>query len=171
MSAEPNYRNVGDVARAWWEDLRPRDRRPGDRAGLAELRRSADPLDLAFVPAFGRLRLALGAHEAGAILRAARIAHVLAHVRDNDSRPVARALGPQADGDAPMSEARFRRLLQAADDEDLIRRMVRAVKMLKQRANVADLAEALWFWNDRVRRDWAFRYLNAEPPADDRGAA
>ena len=70
-----------------------------------------------------------------------------------------------------MSEARFRRLLQARDDADLTRRLVRAVKMLKGKANVADLAAAIWWWNDRTRQTWAFRYLDAEPPPTPRAVA
>jgi len=161
-------RDVGAAARAWWLGLNPpRERGGRDRASLAELKRSPEPLDIAFVPAFRRLRLALGAHAEWALARAAMVAHVLAHVREDDSRAVARALGPQpgADG-APMSEARFRRLLQARDDADLTRRLVRAVKMLKGKANIADLAVAIWWWNERTQREWAFRYFDADPPPE-----
>jgi CRISPR system Cascade subunit CasB len=70
-----------------------------------------------------------------------------------------------------MSEARFRRLLQADDRIDCLRRLTRAVKMLKGKANVADLAEAVWYWNDRTKRRWAFTYLDADPPDQEREAA
>jgi len=158
--------DVGEAARAWWHDLnRPPEQGGRDRASLAELKRSYDPLDIAFVSAFGRLRHGLKAYSEWRLRRAAMIAHVLAHVREDDGRPMAQALGPQqGDEGAAMSEARFRRLLQARDDADLTRRLVRAVKMLKGKANVADLASAIWWWNDRTRQKWAFRYLNAEPP-------
>jgi CRISPR system Cascade subunit CasB len=167
MTDEPAKMDIGAVARAWWLDLnRPSDKGGRDRASLAELKRSDDPLDIAFVSAFGRLRHRLGAHSEQALQRAAMIAHVLAHVREDDRRSMARALGPQQGGEkSAMSEARFRRLLQARDHPDLKRRLVRAVKMLSGKANVADLAIAIWWWNDRTRQQWAFRYLNAEPPA------
>lgn len=161
------------AVRNWWRalsGLAPNKER--NRAALAELRRSADPLDVAFVPAFGDLRRALHAGTDWQIVRAAMIAYVLAHVREDDLRPVARALGPQkGDEGSIMSEARFRRLLQSRESDDLIRRLVRAVKMLKGKANVADLALSIWHWNDRTRRNWAFQYLNADPPNTDRDAA
>ena len=173
MSNRPARPNVGAAARTWWMDLnRPPDKGGRDRASLAELKRSADPLDIAFVSAFSQLRHGIGVYSEWALQRAAMIAHVLAHVREDDKRPVAQALGPTHDGgQSTMSEARFRRLLQARDDADLMRRLVRAVKMLKGKANVADLADAIWWWNDRTRRKWAFRYLNVEPPAEPGPAA
>jgi CRISPR system Cascade subunit CasB len=157
----------GMIARDWWNVLDGGDERKRDRGAFAELRRSADPLDLAFARGFNRLHIDLKVgNQDWPLLRAAAIANVLAHVREDDSRAVARALGPQADNAGEvMSEGRFRRLLQSEEGEDLTRNLVRAVKMLKGKANVADLARAIWWWNDRVRRDWAFRYLNAEPPA------
>jgi CRISPR system Cascade subunit CasB len=131
------------------------------------LRRNADPLDLVFVAAFRRLQNDLGAHDDRTLRRAAMMAHVLAHVREDDEIRFARALGsPRGDEKAAMSETRFRRLLQARDDADLTRRLVRAVKMLKGKANVVDLAWAIWFWNDRARQIWMFDYFAADPPAD-----
>lgn len=160
--------DVGHAARRWWLELnRPSEQGGRDRASLAELKRSTDPLDVAFIPAFGRLRRHLEAYREWELQRAALIGHVLAHVREDDELAVARALGPRRQGGegAAMNEARFRRLLQARDDDDLRRRLVRAVKLLRGRANVADLADAIWWWNDRTRQRWAFLYLDAEPPA------
>jgi len=173
MTENAEKLDVGCVAREWWRDLAGIGTNRGrDRAAFAELRRGADPLDIAFVTAFGKLRLGLKARSDWALRKTAMIAHVLAHVREDDERPVAKALGPaKKDDDAVMSQSRFRRLLQARDEADLTRRLVRAVKMLKGRANVADLASAVWWWNDRTRRDWAFRYLDAEPPDSSRDAA
>jgi CRISPR type I-E-associated protein CasB/Cse2 len=167
--------DVGEISREWWNDINGTGTRRGrDRAAFAELRRSADPLDIAFVPAFDRLRRRLGAAatDEWGLRKAARIANLLAHIVEDDRKPVARALGSGAeDNPAVMSEARFRRLLQAEDQEDLLRRLTRAVKMLKGKANIGDLAQAAWYWNDRIRQRWAFTYLGAEPPVDGRDAA
>jgi CRISPR system Cascade subunit CasB len=173
MTEDATRFDVGAISRDWWHALNGNGGRLGrDRAAFAELRRSVDPIDLAFIPAFGELRRRLGAKSDPQLRSAAMIAHVLAHVREDDARPVARALGPTpGDEHAAMSEARFRRLLQAREDDDLARRLIRAVRMLKGKANIADLARAVWYWNDRTRREWAFRYLNAEPPAIGEDAA
>ena len=37
--------------------------------------------------------------------------------------------------------------------------MLRLVRLLK-RVNVMDLAEAVYWWNDRVRKDWAVEYYS-----------
>jgi CRISPR type I-E-associated protein CasB/Cse2 len=164
--------DVGAAARSWWkrlagagadDDGRSEGKRR-DRAAFAELRRSFDPIELIFVPAFSDLRRSLRFGEKR-IRQAAMIAHVLAHVRSDDTRAVARALGARSDEGSPaMSEQRFRRLLQARDDPDLARHLVRAVRLLKGKANVADIATAIRHWNDRTRQRWAFAFFDAEPP-------
>jgi len=172
MTARRDKFDPGAISRNWWSDLNGSGKKQGrDRAAFAELRRCTDPLSIAFVPAFDRLRRRFGiaaANEKG-LERLADIAVLLAHVTEDDGRPVARALGPVPSGQAAMSEARFRRLLQADDRADCLRRLTRAIKMLKGKANVADLAEAVWYWNDRTKRRWAFAYLDANQPDDERG--
>jgi CRISPR system Cascade subunit CasB len=146
-----------------------------DRAAFAELRRCADLFDIVFVPAFGRLRrrMAVAADDEKGLRKVADIAALLAHVKEDDERRLARALGTapgqSADLDSTtMSPARFRRLLQADEPADRLRRLIRAVKILKGRANVADLADAVWFWGDWMKQDWAFRYLGETPPTEDK---
>ncbi|MBF0169348.1 MAG: type I-E CRISPR-associated protein Cse2/CasB [Alphaproteobacteria bacterium] len=159
--------DIGAQAYGWWRTLNP-ENGPINRGALARLRRADDPVELAFIDEAAKLSRRLQADTPEAMMKAARIAHLLAHVRDNAFPKVARALGPQSgDESAVMSEARFRRLLQARDDEDLDRRLIRAVKMLKGTVNVADLANAVWWWNERTRRDWAFNYFNAPLPEAD----
>ncbi|KAF0119378.1 MAG: CRISPR-associated protein [Rhodospirillaceae bacterium] len=163
-------RNIGAQAFGWWRTLIPEKLEDGpiNRGALARLRRAGDPVELAFIKEVAQLQRRLKAKE-DEMIKVARIAHLLAHVRENAFPKVARALGPQAGDEdkAPMSEARFRRLLQVRDPEDIDLRLIRAVKMLKGAANVADLADAVWWWNDKTRRYWAFQYFNAPPPEDE----
>ena len=61
-----------------------------------------------------------------------------------------------------MSEGRFRRLLQAQDNE-LMDAMRRLARMAKGKLNVHDLSYAILNWGDgyrgdRVKRRWIFDY-------------
>ncbi len=161
----------GEVALSWWRALQGRDEshpRP-DRASLARLRRCRQPLDVIDVAAYyGLLRrhgVAASGREAD---RLAVVAAVLAHVREHrGDKKVARQIGPTAAeaDDGVMSEARFRRLLRVQGDDELLRAMVRLVKMLKGEVNVADLADGILRWNESTRRRWAFAYFDAEGAA------
>jgi len=189
---DPLVRAIGGAAAAWWRDLAAPDRegRGPDRAALAHLRRCRSATDAVAVPAFHALRWrvirALEARGKAIVdddrfvegLAAAAV--VLAQVRDAASPPVefAAALGAyrgeDRSADAPklMAYPRFRRLLQADDDAALIRGMRRAVRLLDNRADPADLGGSLTLWlmprhGDRIRRAWAFLYFGAEPPDRD----
>ena len=61
------------------------------------------------------------------------------------------------DRSAHLSEARFRRLLQT-DARDLMEQMRRVVRLNKGKANVENLAAAILYWGDRVRKEWIFQY-------------
>ncbi len=173
MSNEKPKPRFEAAVREWWRKYLQRDgtNLGPDRQSIAELRRTCNLIELAFTRSF--ITLLRSVRGLGPLRdeRVALLAHVLAHVREDDPhRTVAAALGPETeDGKAAMSESRFRRLLLTRDPNELALRLVRAVKMLGGKANVADLAEAIRWWNDRTRRDWAFRYFKAEAPHD--GAA
>lgn len=150
---------------SWWRVLHGADGARPDRAALTELRRCTDPMDAFFVPAFHRLLRRYPRANHG---RLAVAAIVLAHVKEHrDGSPVARRIGPTtvAADDAVVSEARFRRLLRAQGDDELLRAMVRLVKMLKGGVNAVDLANSILYWGDSVRIRWAFSYFNAEEAA------
>jgi CRISPR type I-E-associated protein CasB/Cse2 len=94
------------------------------------------------------------------------VACVLAHVRSptacNERRRFAEVLG---NGDPPlMSEIRFRRLLDAREDIELLTSFRRAVTLAEARngsINVADVAVTLLDWSERRRTLCAFNYYNA----------
>ena len=138
-----------DVAEEWWENLKER------RAARARLRRAKTLLEIMQEPEALRLIERLPRNPD----RAAMLAGILAWVRDNDDQLVARAIGRTSldEEDAPMSEARFRRLLQARDDE-LMEAMRRLVRLAKGKANVRDLSFAVLYWGDGVKKRWIFQY-------------
>lgn len=181
----------GRVARDWWRRLQPRrsddtgapkaggDR--GDPAALARLRRASTVAEAMAEEATLDLfrRLGLTRADTARLPRVAVIAMVLAHVREDREhdgerrRSAIEAVGRRTLEDtdsSKMSPLRFRRLLACRDDdhEDLAREMRRLVQLAGGAINVGDLAESLFFWNERTRNRWAFDYFGAGFAAPDR---
>jgi hypothetical protein len=104
-----------DAARRWWRSLQPLDvdglQLPGDRATLARLRRCSSPFEAATEPATAQLFKSLGfsTRFEDQLGRAATLAAILAHVRNQPKpmRRIAEAIGAPAGADA--NEARHRK--------------------------------------------------------------
>ena len=181
MRTDLKSRIIETAARDWWTSLQPsklEDGRqlPGDRATLARLRR-AGPLEAASEPATMRLFHALSPlweaptpeAQAAALGRIATMASLLAHVRDDDTKPLGRALGPPRGAkldEAILKPLRLARLLGARGDEEIATQLRRAVAMLGGKANVGNLAWLALMWDqgqrgDRVRTLFAFAYHDA----------
>lgn len=169
--------DIGTRARQWWHDyVEPLPHRRGAaRAAMARLRRTHTAMDALMEPATLDLARRLGRTRPQDLPRVGMVAAVLAHVRENDDRPVARAAGPASpsadpkkdDENAVVKYGRFRRLLQA-DDDDLVDQMRRLVRLLGGKANVADLAYSIFYWGDRTRQRWVFDYYAlGTPPKQD----
>lgn len=89
------------------------------------------------------------------------IVGVLVHVeQDTPGCPVAKAMGMKKQGsDRPvLSDLRFRRILRTEDSSELYISMIRIIKMLGNKADVKDLIQSLYFWNDQTRKGWASQY-------------
>ena len=134
-----------DVARAWWRELDPAER--------ARLRRCRVPAD------------ALVLRETLALIRsldwwqrpqqAAVLAIVLAHVSEDDSRPLMRACGRRHwhSEDALLSEARFLRIMSVRDPDELMSELVRLLGLTDGTANIGNIVTAIQWWNDITRSD------------------
>ena len=162
-------------ARRWWAELAGASagKKGGDPGALARLRRARTPVEAVLDPEARELVRRIGATHPSRALRVARLATLLAHVREDDpGRPVARALGGPDEESRTMQPARFRRLMLSESDEELFVGLRRALTMLDRKANVADLAKT-WLdwshptWGDRVRIDWTFAYVGRVPKTDD----
>jgi len=173
MTGEPEM-SWGHVARRWWAELQGADQNDGahrgrDAAAVAHLRRASTPVDAVEEPAVVDLykRLGFRRQEIDRWLgRVAVVAAVLAHIRSDVTavdgghrRRFAEMLG----GEPPlMSPLRFRRLLAAATDQDLLTIFRRAVALAgTKNINVQDVAASLLDWSDRRRMRWAFDYYGA----------
>lgn len=150
------------------------------RAWRARLRRCIDSLDVVAEPAahdllqkVDRLRNAGIEPYLPAEQALLRLVPLLAWVGGHDKeRSVAAAFGePGVSARAPLSELRFRDLLQAETADALVTHLRRALPLLKRdgevNANVLSLAEAVCEWEGargpEIRRNWAFDYFSAAP--------
>lgn len=148
------------VVLRWWEGLKE------NKGGRAMLRRAHSLSEVLFVPAYHDLLRRLKKTGWYSETRVALIAGVLAHVKDHDPSAVfaAQLAAPKEGRDNPrFSDKRFRRLVQNQTHDELFNPVIRAVRQIDGRANVADLANGLYWWNDRVRREWIFAYYEKAP--------
>lgn len=157
--------DVKAALRHWWEQL---EQRRGDRA---RLRRCHTPADIMLEPAYYLLlnelqALGLRLNESGAE-RIAVIAGLLAYVEKpaSGADPLAKRMAKPADKPV-VSGLRFRRLLQADDMQDLYPRLRRALIQVDGAADIADLANSVYWWGDRVRIQWAQKYYETNSKAE-----
>ncbi len=139
---------------AWYYEL---NNARGDRA---ELRRCHTVMEVAFNPAFHRLRLNLNQFNPESL---ALVSGVLAHVKNNDtSKHFAAQMATPKHGNvnARVSELRFRRLLKIQDQSELFGAMIRIVRLLDGNVNIPSLATGLYWWNELTRKDWAYAYYD-----------
>lgn len=172
------YKPGSDVL-FWWRELTGNtngnagETNKGDRAAVARLKRVSEPVMALSQPSVARLAKRLTDNDPAVtserkreekLQRIGVIAAVLAYVKTNKDKQTARLLGPanNEDDSAAMSSLRFHRLLAARGPDELMREMRNAVKLLDGAANVADLADSLYHWDDdRTRIRWTYAYWNA----------
>jgi CRISPR system Cascade subunit CasB len=158
------------ILREWWRELE------NDRGGRAALRRAASLTEVMLCPAFHRLlndlRQASCAVPESRYPKLATIAGLAARVRAEIDDGLAKRMGaPKSGGDkAAVSELRIRRVLACDDLEELYTLLRRALALLDDRANLADLAAVVWHWTPMdekspydPRRRMAYEYY-AEAP-------
>lgn len=143
----------------WWLALN--DNR-GDRA---ELRRCSTLVEVAFTPAYHRLRLDLmkfGAVNADSL---ALLAGLAARVKsDIAGNTLAEQMATgRSDGSARVSGLRFRRLLKVKEREELFTAMGRVIALMGGAVNLHSLANSVYYWTDRTRKHWAFEYYTKSP--------
>lgn len=175
---------VGMRCRAWWQEYcDPESGDPAVRARLRRCRSNAEALSIVPAVTLARRLGAIGRdvrERDYRIVRALGLARLLACVRHDASESVMRVAGfrtfPGDDGQSDdsnrpvLSESRFRRLLLTPADESLVTALSRLVTQLDGKANIARLAQDVWWWNDRTRQRWAFEYYAAGVAAPtDRG--
>lgn len=157
----------GFIAFQWWQTLvgrHPNKRETGkDRAARARLRR-ASPAEAMCEEATLQLFHALGASKAR-LPRVATLASILATIRDDDRPCFGRSVGREKVGDeqsAKLSLLRFKRLLEATQEDEIAASFRRAIAIAGFAANVRDIARVILFFDDdKTRRDLVFDYYGA----------
>lgn len=147
----------------WWDDLDKKYR--GERAVL---RRCSTPAEVVFSPAYHRLRKTLmnvGRFDDKFDDRLSLIVGLSARVKTNagGSNIAEQMATGKPDGSARVSGLRFRRLLKVKDIEKLFISLSRTIALLGDAINLQSLAQSVYFWNDRTRKDWAFDYYSNAP--------
>ncbi len=153
-----------DAAFGWWQTLTEQGGKangPNLRGDRADLRRARSAADVYANPSFHALLRRIG----GVDMRdndharaVAVLAAVLAHVERHQDGGFAKQAAAGQDGPV-LSELRFRRLLQKQTPAELQPDLTRAVHLMKNSADVRDLAASILRWGDDRRRRWAFDYF------------
>lgn len=147
---------LGHLLLRWWQGLE------NDKGGRAELRRAHDLTAVALTTAYQRFyRQALNAGwpedaEPWRNERLAAIIGLLAQVKSNDGRKLAEIM---SEGERPIfSELRFRRLLEAPTLDDVYLSLRRALPIIGNQANIYQLANDIFYWGDKTKKEWAYAY-------------
>jgi CRISPR system Cascade subunit CasB len=161
------------VLHRWWHEVtQERDKGPA-RAARAILRRAHDitavTLTQPYQHLFQRMR-AVQWNEPGypnSNDALAAVAGLLVHVEaDSNIKKLAQAMGQCPDGSTRpyVSEARFKRLLEAPDLDTLFVSLRRSLPLMSGGAPVLALANDVlqWAWpeqRDEVKKRWAYSYI------------
>ncbi|QFY41333.1 type I-E CRISPR-associated protein Cse2/CasB [Candidatus Methylospira mobilis] len=142
----------------WWQGL------DEDRASRAVLRRCAtlDAVTLSDAyQHFYRYMVACGWPENASERqrdKLAAIAGLLAHVKTEDTQRLPIKMSELA-GDRPLvSELRFRDLLKVETTDELFDSLRRVLPLIDKKANIYLLANDVYFWGDKIKKDWAYSY-------------
>ena len=158
------------VLRTWWQGLEH------DKGERAALRRAGTLTEVMLSPAFHRLlrelrKAGYGVAEAR-YPKLAAIAGLAARIKAETSGSLANRMGsPKPGGNAPaVAELRMRNVLACDDLETLYTLLRRALSLLDNLVNLADLAAVVWHWSpmdekrpNDPRRQMAYDYYAAAP--------
>lgn len=164
--------HMGKMLHQWWHDLLHdtfnQDGlliRKADRASCAILRRCTSLDAVTLSPAYQRCyryMLACNAWSTDAENwqkdKLAVIAGLLAHVKAEDTQRLPIQMS-ELDGDRPkVSELRFCDLLKIETTDDLFVSLRRTLPLIDNKANIYQLANDVYFWGDKTKKDWAYSY-------------
>lgn len=155
LSFKKDSKEVRELTK-WWDGL------DKDRGERAELRRCHTLAEVAFSPAYHRLRQLVERFGRADYDGLALVAGLAARIRSSmDTGSIAEQMASgKHDGSALVSGLRFRRLLKVKDREELFTAMTRTMALLGDAANLQSLAQSVYWWNDETRKRLAFDYYS-----------
>jgi CRISPR system Cascade subunit CasB len=125
-------------------------------------------MEVTFSPAYHRL-LGRLQEQSGTVNREALAAvvglatHVKTHT-DSGGSLAKQMATPKAGGSgARVSGLRFRRLLAVSERDELYPLLIRVVRLLDGNVNLLSLANAVYWWNENTRKQWAYDYYSTAP--------
>ena len=114
--------------------------------------------------------------------RLAIVAGVLSHVKENKTedreRNLLRSFAVQMASPPPkgspgkkacVSGMRFRQLLKVEDADKLYATMIRLVRLLGGSVDIVSLANGIYWWNERTKKEWAYAYYEHAPSEEKLG--
>lgn len=168
---KPDHKSAA-LLNDWWQQLEH------DKGERAALRRAASLTEVMLSPAYMRLLRTLRGSDYAIsnhnlpLAKIAAIAGLVARVKTPTGVGLAVSMGtPKPGSTSPaFSELRLRRILACDDIEELYTLLRRALALLGDQANLADLAATVWNWvplDDKCsydpRRRLAYDYYAAAP--------
>lgn len=151
----------------WWHGFNAEKPIGQARADRAVLRRAGSLTAVACTAAYQRVYRdmidAHGGHAPWGDSKRERIAAIVAlaaHIKGDAPTTLPQAMGPRGDGSDrnPVSELRFLRLLDAPDIESLFNGLRRVLPLIEHKVDPASLADDVFAWGDRVKKEWAYNY-------------
>ena len=154
------------VFMTWWRTISSEHAYGMARAERAMLKRAGSLTAVACMPAYQRLYRDM----AGAIEgpwrpfqqeRVSALVALAAHVKDSSpmSLPQAMSFRPEGSDRNPVSELRFRRLLESPDMESLFSGLRRTMPLIEYKVSPVKLADDIFSWGDGVKKRWAYAYV------------
>ncbi len=171
---------MAHIISEWWKECieDERDEEPDQKArknwkgDSAALRRARTPNEVVFVPAYHDLYHKLINADVNVGRESiAIVAGILSHVKKNSGTENAfpTEMGSSKEGSkdkAKVSSLRFRRLLAEKDSHKMYPMMIRLIRLMKGHVNLVDLANDVYWWNEKTRKDWAYEYYAAAPSSE-----
>ena len=163
MTAEPS---VGTTVVSWYRSSLSGDLGPA-RMACARLRRCESPVDVLAVQETHDLNRRLRTEGTQPTIdQLALLATTFARLDGVDGKKLAAIFGFRESRDGPrkLSELRFQSLIRVRSRLDLLVPLRRSLAVLGNDlfCNGWQLANDLYFWNDRTRKTWCFQYFGAE---------
>ncbi|MBF0630507.1 MAG: type I-E CRISPR-associated protein Cse2/CasB [Magnetococcales bacterium] len=161
MSQGP-FTNAGStVLFNWWQGLKH------DTGGRARLRRCHTLTEVTLEPCYQslyhHLMLLPEVKEFRERLRErlpaiAALAAMIVSIPEH-GQPIAKQMAQRIGDRKRVSEPRFQRLLQCHEPEEIFQSLRRILPLLDQQVDLLGLANGIYYWNDRLRKEWAYAYF------------
>ena len=152
---EVEHQSLERVVTTWWAQLQ------ADSAGRSSLRRCGTIDRVLLTPQFYELlRSVQRSGHAFRVQSLAIVAGVAVHIREDMPSTPFGAHCATTFSEGKSGELRFRRLLMIDDgaSDELLGSMIRVVRLLGSRVNIADVARKLVWWNERSKRELGYDF-------------